>query len=563
MTIRLGFILFLFTWSNFYLPTTMASEIPPNIILILVDDMGWSSLGCYGGMVETPNIDKLASNGVRFNQFYNSARCCPTRASLMTGLHPHQAGVGHMTLGIKKIADPKPSEPDFVIRVKTWQRKGIPYEYQGWLDNAIPTLPEMLKAAGYGTYMSGKWHLSSENQETWPVQRGFDRFYGHLSGTSGYFETYSLHHQNAPVSEEGERFYLTDSLTTEAIKYLTEHEQQKDDVPFFLYLAFNAPHFPLQCMPEDYLKYRGRFKAGWDVLRKQKLERQKKMGIVPRNTKLSKRPSDIPAWDSLDTQKQDEMDAIMSTYAAMVDRVDQNVGKLIDYLEKTGELENTLIFFLSDNGAEAESGPLGNFKIEELGKYGGDGYDSNGRPWAKYGKAWANFSNTPCREYKHYTHQGGIQTPLIVHWPKGIPTTQNGRIMSQNGYLPDLVQTCLETAGATRPEIWKGKPVPASEGTSLVAALKGSELPLHTEPIMIEHEGNCTARLGQWKLVKSFGKPWELYDVEADFSETHNIIKEYPEVASKLQKSYDQWAKRIGVRDWKQAKEWSVYKKKK
>jgi arylsulfatase len=519
--------------------------------------MGWSSIGSYGGLIETPNIDRLATNGVRFSQFYNGARCCPTRATLMTGLHPHQVGVGHMTLPIKGVEDAKPGEADFDIKVKSWQRAGIPREYQGWLDTAIPTLPEILQAAGYSTYMSGKWHLNSEQPETWPAQRGFDRFYGHLSGTSGFFQTYSLHRQNTPVKEEGERFYLTDALGAEAIEYLQDHEEQQDNAPFFLYLAFNAPHFPLQSMPEDFEKYQGRFRAGWDVLRQQKLARQKAMGIVPQNTQLSRRPDNIPAWDSLDAKKQNDMDAIMATYAGMLDRVDQNIGKLLDHLHATGEQENTLICFLSDNGAEAESGALGSFRVAELGRYG-DG-ENGGRPWAKYGKAWANFSNTPCRRYKHYTHQGGVQTPLIMHWPTGIPARQKNSILSQNSYLPDLVETCLDVAGATRPASWHGKPVPEAEGVSLMPAVRGDDMPVHTEPIMIEHEGNCLARLGRWKLVRTYGQSWELYDIHVDFSETENVVNKYPEVATKLEQAYGAWTQRIGVKDWTMAKEWDVY----
>jgi arylsulfatase len=552
----IGFLLLNLAVSSLAAETNSA-EAPPNIILILVDDMGWSSIGCYGGLVETPNIDALAEKGVRFNQFYNGARCCPTRATLMSGLHPHQVGVGHMTLPIKGVEHPKPGESDFDVKVKSWERRSYPREYQGWLDTEIPTVPEMLKTAGYGTYMSGKWHLNNENSETWPVQRGFDRFYGHFSGTSGYFQTYSLHRQNSPVKEEGNRFYLTDALGTEAIEYLSEHDEQKDNVPFFLYLAFNAPHFPLQSMPEDFQKYRGRFKAGWDILRKEKLERQKEMGIVPKNTRLSKRPDDIPAWDSLNSKQQNEMDAIMATYAAMVDRVDQNIGKLVDHLKATDEFQNTIIFFLSDNGAEAESRALGRFRMAELGRYG-DG-ENRGRPWAKYGKAWANFSNTPCRYYKHYTHQGGVQTPLIAHWPKGIPARQNGRILSQNSYLPDLVETCIEMAGAVRPANWHGKPVPEAEGVSLMNTIRGEVSPVHTKPIMIEHEGNCMVRLGKWKLLRSYGQPWELYDIETDFSETQNLIAENQEVANHLKRAYAEWAERIGVKEWTIAKEWDVY----
>jgi len=289
------------------------------------------------------------------------------------------------------------------------------------------------------------------------------------------------------------------------------------------------------------------------------------MGLIPQNTTLAPRPdaSDkpgsqggpVPAWDSLSPQQQDEMDAIMATYAGMIDRADQNVGKLLAHLRETGELDHTLIFFLSDNGAEAESPPLGNFQIENLGQYGKGGNN--------YGRAWATFSNTPFREYKHFTHQGGIQTPLIVHWPTGIKTDLHNRILNHPGFLPDLVETCLDVAGATRPVTMKGKPVPASDGRSLKGLLQGKDAPVHTQPICLEHEGNRVVRDGQWKLVSFFGEPWELYNVETDRSEAHNLVAKHPDVVQRLSKAYDQWAARAGVIPWAEAKDFSVYESRK
>ncbi|TWT85005.1 Arylsulfatase [Planctomycetes bacterium CA13] len=532
-----------------------SAEDRPNIVLIMVDDMGWSNIGCYGGNVETPNLDELAANGVRFNQFYNGARCCPTRATLMTGLHPHQVGVGHMVVKAKPYGERWEGKRGAPYVQTTKDREGIPYPYQGWLDTSIPTLPEILKAAGYGTYMTGKWHLANEKQETWPTQRGFDRFFGHLAGGSDFWKPNGLFRDNDPVEAEGERFYLTDTVSEEAIELLAEHDQQNDEQPFFLYLAYNAPHFPIQCMPEEFNKYRGRFKKGWDKLREEKLVRQKAMGLVPENTKLSPRPQPIPDWESLKSKKQDEMDAIMATYCGMIDRVDQYIGKLVEHLRSTGEMQNTVIFFLSDNGAEAESGPFGQFEFKKLGKYGGGG--------TKYGRGWATLSNSPCRDYKHFTHQGGVQTPLIVHWPAGIPGNRNGQILNQNGYLPDLVETCLDLGGGQRPKMLKGKAVPTADGVSLVAAMKGSDAPLHSTPVMIEHEGKCVARLGSWKLVKHYNQPWELYDIDHDFSELNDLVADYPEKAAELEKAYNEWAERCGVVDWDHAKDWSVYSNKK
>lgn len=519
----------------------------PNIVLVLVDDMGWSNIGCYGGRVETPNIDRLARDGAQFNQFYNGARCCPTRATLMTGLHPHQVGVGHMTLPIRD-KEQANGKMRGVFPLSQEDRAGIPASYQGWLDTAIPTLPEMLQQAGYGTYLAGKWHLASDRPKTWPLQQGFDRFYGHLAGTSDYFDPTNLFRGNVPISASGERYYLTDAITDEAIDFLSDHLKERDDNPFFLYLAFNAPHYPMQCMPEDFEKYQGRFLEGWDILREKRLKKQKEMGLVPSNTRLAPRPEPVPAWDTLEPQKQKEMDAIMATYAAMIDRVDQNIGKLLQFLEQARHLDNTLIFFLSDNGAEAETGALGQFEFADLGEYGKGGW--------KYGKGWATLSNTPFREYKHFTHQGGALTPMIAHWPYKIPSD---RVISQFGYLPDIVATCLEVSDAARPTLVEGKPLPEIDGVSLVEFLSGKPDPIHRDPIFVEHEGNRIARQGKWKLVSFYNKPWELYDIERDRSESDDLVKKHPEVALRLQKAYQQWADRSGVIPWEVAKGFSVY----
>ena len=527
-----------------------ASGEKPNMIIILADDMGWSNPGCFGGVIETPNLDRLAAAGVRFNQFYSAARCCPSRASLLTGLSPHESGIGHMTF---KRTGNKPS----VIA----ERLEFPYAYRGWLGENIPTLPEMLKTAGYSTYMTGKWHLGSDDPATWPKQRGFDYFYGFLEGTSDYFKPSDLQRDNRFIKPEGENYYTTDAFTDEAIAYLKEHEMNREEEPFFLYLAYNAPHFPMQAMPEDFQKYRGRFKKGWDRLREEIIARQKEMGLIPENTALAPRPDasgrlgskggPVPAWESLSPAQQDSMDAIMATYVGMVDRVDQNIGKLIAFLEETGELDNTLIFFLSDNGAEAESPVFGDFKMNDLGQYGTGGKN--------YGRAWATFSNTPFREYKHFTHQGGIQSPLIVHWPAGINVELQRGVMNQYGFLPDIIETCLDVASATRPAMMNGQPVPVSDGRSLRGVLQGNDSPIHTQPICCEHEGNIMVRDGEWKLVRFFSEPWELYQVETDRSEANNLAGQHPEVVERLSEAFDEWAGRVGALPWTEAKNYSVY----
>lgn len=432
----------LITAGAFASAVTVANNEKPNVIVIMVDDLGFSGVSSYVGLIETPNLDNLASQGVRFSQFFNAARSCPARASLLTGLYPHEAGVGHMTLKVN--TEKKQYTPE--------DRMYIPTAYRGWLVESVYTLPEMMKMGGYSTYMTGKWHISSPDSITWPLQRGFDKFYGVLPGTSDYFDPQELYNGNKHIKAQGENYYTTDAFTDEAIQFLKEHNQTKEDQPYFLYLAYNAPHFPMQAMPEDFEKYRGRFNEGWDVLRQRVYENQIASGIIPKNTVLAPLPCEskrlgnqgaaVPSWDSLiDTQK-DRMDAIMATYAGLVDRVDQNVGKLITYLTETGQLENTLIFFFSDNGGEAEAKPLGNFNMEELGKYG-----LGGEKYAHYGKAWATFINTPFREHKHFMHQGGIASPLIVHWPKGIKKNINNTIISQYAFLQDITLTCMDVAG--------------------------------------------------------------------------------------------------------------------
>ncbi len=529
---------------------SLAAGRRPNLIIVLVDDMGWANIGCYGGPVETPVIDRLAADGVRFTQFYNYSRCCPSRAVLLTGLHPHEAGLGHMTF--KRTGDTPSTIPE---------RMKLPAAYRGWVRETVPTLPEMLRAAGYGTYMAGKWHVGNSAPTTWPLQRGFDRFYGFLEGTSEYFRPNDLFRGNDKIAPEGERYYTTDAFTTEAIANLREHATRRPETPFFLYLAYNAPHFPMQAMPEDFAKYRGRFKEGWDGLRTRTLTRQKQLGLLPADTALSPRPGaadrlgvlggPVPAWDSLSPEQQDSMDAIMATYAAMIDRVDQNLGRLVAYLRESGQLDQTAIIFLSDNGAEAESPPLGQFQLSDLGQYGKGG--------RHYGRAWATASNTPFREYKHFSHQGGIMTPLIVHWPAGIPAAQRGRLIQQYGFLPDVTATCLDLSAALRPATMEGRPSPVVDGRTLRPLLTGSTAPLHETPICIEHEGNRMIRDGRWKLVSFFREAPELYDIEVDRAEAHNLAATHPEVVRRLEQAYALWAERVGVRPWDEAQNYSVY----
>lgn len=471
-----------------------ANEQRPNIIIILVDDMGFSDVGCYGSEIETPNIDRLAQNGLRFTQFYNAGRCCPTRASLMTGLHPHQVGIGHMT-------EP-PGEP-----------LGFEGAYQGYLNENCATLAEVLKSAGYHTLMSGKWHLGYHRLTTWPLQRGFDRYYGCISGACNYFRPEGdrgITDGNEHV-EVGPGFYSTDAFTEKGIQFIKEVRQQ-DEKPFFLYLAHNAPHWPLNAKWIDYQKYKGKYRAGWEALMKSRLNRQQELGLF--TDEIVPAPHVGPKWSSLTDQQRTDLDSIMAAYAGCIDAVDQNVGRLVQYLEDSKQLDNTAIFFLSDNGACQEGGILGN---------GNEAMIRNppaGTAGVRQGLAWANASNTPFRLYKHFLHEGGAATPMIAHWPDGIPRSIRGTFVRHSAYLPDFMPTCVELSGATYPSN-----VPPTVGKSFAATLSGRVEPIHAEPIFWEHEGNAAIRWGKWKLVREYEQPWELYNIDSDRTEMNNVAE--------------------------------------
>ena len=490
----------------------IAAESPrPNIVIILVDDMGYSDVGCYGGEIDTPNIDQLAAHGLRYTQFYNCGRCCPTRASLMTGLHPHQVGIGHMT-------EP-PGQP-----------LGIEGAYQGFLNHDCTTLAEALKAAGYHTLMTGKWHLGYERKECWPLQRGFDHFYGCIAGGCNYFwpeKDRGITDGNESV-EVGPGFYTTDAFTDKACEFIAE-SVSVDDRPFFLYLAYNAPHWPLNAKWLDYQKYKGSYVDGWESLMQRRLAKQKRLGLFPDD--IQPAPHVGPAWDSLSQKQRVDLDAIMAAYAGCIDAIDQNVGKLVRHLTALQQLDNTVIFFLSDNGACQEGGVLGR---------GDEAMIQNppaGVSGVRQGLAWANASNTPFRLYKHFVHEGGAATPLIVHWPVGIPADRRGSFARQIAYLPDFMPTCLELTGGRYPEH-----LPSLVGKSMTPILAGNTEPIHEEPIFWEHEGNAAMRWGRWKLVREYQKPWELYDLDKDRTELHNLVETEAAKAQEMISAWESWA---------------------
>ena len=437
-----------------------AASSRPNILVILTDDMGYSDLGCYGGEIRTPNLDQLAAQGLRFTQFYNTARCCPTRASLLMGLYPHQAAIGHME-----------------------QPRGGLEAYQGDLSRHAVTLAEVLKTAGYGTYAVGKWHVTQFNvklewsrqpvrsQQNWPLQRGFDRFYGIIGGGGSYFEPSSLARDNTRITPQSdpdyqpESYYFTDAITDEAIGFLAAHHQKQPSQPFFMYLAHVAPHNPLHAREEDIARYQGKYAEGYEPVRKARFERARQLGVIDQGWDLSTQAQDWgrvknKAWES----------RCMEVYAAQVERMDQGVGRIVAELQKQGRLENTLILYLHDNGASAE--PTGRGGATDWG-----GRTFNSEPgvmpgpadtFISYGEGWANVSNTPFRSYKHYVHEGGIATPLIAHWPARIK--QPGGLVRQPSHLVDIMATCAEVAGARYPEQFHGNKIQPMEGRSLVPA---------------------------------------------------------------------------------------------
>ncbi len=522
----------------------------PNIVLIMADDMGYSDIGCYGGEIHTPNLDALAARGLRFTQFYNTARCCPTRASLMTGLYPHQAGVGHMM-----------------------DDKGYD-AYRGDLNNRCVTIAEVLKQAGYSTYMAGKWHVTKSVQpdgdkHNWPCQRGCDRFFGTIHGAGSYYDPNSLTRDNTQIAPGSDDFYYTDAISDNAVNFVREHSP---DNPFFMYVAFTAPHWPMHALPEDIAKYKGRYAQGWDALRAERHERMIKMGIVKREWAITPRDSAVPPWE--EAEDKEWYQRRMEVYAAMVDRLDQGVGRIVSELKRTGRFENTLILFLADNGGCAEEyGSTGPVKPDPsepvvLKPMGKDELQTrmqptvtrDGRPvrtgrgvmpgppdsYIAYGKPWANASNTPFRLYKHWVHEGGISTPLIAHWPAHIKA--RGKLRHQPAHLTDIMATCLDIAGAEYPTECKGHEIVPMEGKSLLPAFDNK--PVEREAIYWEHEGNRAVRQGKWKLVSRHPGRWELYDLEADRTELNNLADKYPEKAQQLKALYEAWAVRCGVRPW-------------
>ena len=415
--------------------------------------------------------------------------------------------------------------------------------YQGYLNERCVTIAQLLKQAGYHTLMTGKWHLGLHRPETWPLQRGFDRYFGILSGASDYHRPVpprGLTSMNDPV-DAPEGFYTTDAFTEYACRFIEEALAEDAQKPFFLYLAYNAPHWPLEAKPEDLAKYEGTYRVGWTEISRRRLARQQAMGLI--DPAWTPAPHEGPAWDSLTEEQQHLLDLRMAAYAGCIDAIDQNIGKLVARLQALGQWENTVLFFLSDNGACQEGGVLGGGTEREIR----DHTTTRNVDGPRCGRAWANASNTPFRLYKHFVHEGGMSTPLIVHWPAGIPETARGNWIEPFGYLPDLMPTMLELAGAEYPAAWDGHPIPPHAGNSLLPVLRGEAGPIHTAPVFWEHEGNRAIRDGNWKLVWAGNGPWELFNLAADRTEMHDLSTEFPTRAADMQRTWESWARRTGV----------------
>jgi arylsulfatase len=517
----------------------------PNIVLIMADDMGFSDLGCYGSEIETPNLDRLAKGGLQFTQFANAARCCPTRASLLTGLYPHQAGVGHMV-----------------------DDRGLP-GYRGQLNDRCVTIAEALKPAGYQTAMVGKWHVSRlaiegkdqlnfqsdkpfyRSQECWPKQRGFDRFYGTIAGVNNFFDPFSLVEGNEMAGAPPRDFYYTDAITHLAEQYIGE--LSKSEAPFFLYIAHTSPHWPLHALETEIRKYRNTYKKGWDEVRRERYQRLVKAGLIDPKWKLTPRDASVPPWTEAPHQEWEA--ERMAVYAAMIDRLDQGIGRVMRRLQSVGKERDTLVLFLSDNGGCAENVQPEWYDIPSKTRDGKPIHVGNSpgvtpgpeTTWLSYGPAWANVSNTPFRSYKHWVFEGGTATPLIAHWPAGI---EPGRVTHAPGHVIDLMATSLDLAGAKYPATTpNGAGTVALQGKSLTPVLKGAGREGH-EFLYWEHEGNRAIRQGDWKLVSSFGRTWELYDLRADRTEMNDVAAKLPRRVQQLSTEWEEWAKRSNVEPW-------------
>ncbi len=495
----------------------------------MADDMGFSDIGAYGATnIRTPNIDWLAQNGLRYTQFYNTARCSPTRASLLTGLYPHHAGVGKLT-----------------------RNRGKP-GYLGHLNKHCVTLAEVLQPEGYFTAVAGKWHVTptdrtgGSHRPSWPLQRGFDRFTGTLAGGGNYFAPTGYMKQNQPA-EPGDDFYYTRDISSASVQFI--REANKKEQPLFLYVAYTAPHWPLHALKQDIQKYEGQFRNGWNHVRSERFSWQKKLGLADSSWTLTSPPESVTNWSDASAKRWEARR--MAVYAAMIDRMDHGIGRILQVLKESGRLDNTLLMFLSDNGA-ARYTPEGDW----INRYAAEGQDTStwgtrkdvlpGGPdtFQGYGEAWANASNTPFRKFKKFTHEGGIATPFIVHWPKGF--SARGEFRQQPGHVIDLMPTVLEVAGASYPDKYEGRSIHPMAGQSLVPTFKKDQTFQRT--LFWEHNGHRAVLDGKWKLVSTkWNGNWNLYNLQQDRSETRDLADQFPERVGRMSELWQKWAERTNV----------------
>ncbi len=513
----------------------------PNVILVLVDDMGFADLGCMGSEIRTPHIDSLARNGVLLSAMYNCARCCPTRAALLTGLYPHKAGIGHMGADL-----------------------GTP-AYQGHLRNDSATVAEALRLAGYRTCMAGKWHVGGDfmarEADSWrlgdldhptPRQRGFDRFYGIVDGVTHFFSPHCILEDDSRAEVSPSDFYFTDAITDRAIGMIDESLEARQ--PFFLYLAHAAPHWPLHAPEEDIARYDGVYDCGWDAIRTARHEEMLARDLLLHRWAISPRDEAAPPWD--DAPHADWEAARMAVYAAMIDRMDQSIGRLLGHLKQRGVHDDTFILFLSDNGGCAEFMAEDGWAkfmpdVTNDGRRIAMGNRPGLRPggaltYMSYDLPWANVSNAPFRLFKHWVHEGGISTPLLAQWPARF---RPGGIAHSPAHVVDLMPTILEAAGAPYPSELGGHAIQACDGESLMPLLDGRDW-RREQPIFWEHEGNCAVRVGDFKLVRRHGRDWELYDMAADRTELNDLAGRNAPLEADLKRAYGAWAEACGVEEW-------------
>lgn len=506
----------------------------------MADDMGYSDLGCFGSEIATPHINMMAKNGLRFSQMYNCARCCPSRASLLTGLYPAQTGIGYMVrnLGIK--------------------------EYQGYLNDDCITIAEVLRNNGYQTGMSGKWHVSGEynlsEKDNWnigskqhptPKQRGFDRFYGILAGASNYFNPHTLMEEDQLINVKAEEdFYFTDAISEKAVDMIDEFSQNED--PFFLYVSYTAPHWPLHARQEDITKYKEKYLKGWDAVRNDRYKKLIEIGLISEKWKLSSRDKEVEKWEDAENKEWEDMR--MAVYAAQIESMDRGVGTIIDKIKKYDINDNTIIIFVSDNGGAAEllseNGRI-NEKINPTrkGEKVISGNDVNRMPGAEdtfmsYDRPWANVSNTPFRLFKSWVHEGGISTPMVLYWPDMVKG--KNEIKNEQIHFIDIMATLVDITDTKYPETFKGKKIIPFEGESFLPLIKGEKWK-REKPIIWEHMGNCAVRMGKWKLVRTYNSDWELYNINDDRTELNDISKLNEEKVKELKEIYNKWAKRCNI----------------